>query len=80
MSSLSDHPPLAYQPITPINLKTYGLLERLLIAHCRPSNQILLMSGIRHKGPKAHCISNFRFAPLNRSSENQNKISVFAIF
>jgi hypothetical protein len=34
MSPLSDHPPLAYQPITPTNLKTCGLLERPVIAHC----------------------------------------------
>lgn len=32
MSAMSDHPPLAYQPTTPTNLKTCGLLERLLIA------------------------------------------------
>ena len=37
-AAMSDRHPLAYQSITPTNLKKYGLLERLFIAHCGRSS------------------------------------------
>jgi hypothetical protein len=47
MALSSEHLSLGYQPITPKNLKTYRLLERLLFANGCHSVRIILIIGPR---------------------------------